>query len=139
MQYEQASSKRVDDDLRIGVVIKNVKQDEVSKHRIMNSDRLDSYDKIKDDIVSIYRTKKYLSTSSAPIDVGAVDATAAPCCRPTQPPRAAAPLALSGVPRGVASARARRPPGARRNARTRARTRRDAQNAETTLIQDSLI
>ena len=48
-------------------------EEKIAKHIIMNSDHLGSYDKIKDEITSIYRTKKYLVTGPAPTDVGAVD------------------------------------------------------------------
>ena len=72
-QYENATGKKVDDELRTGIVIKSIRQEDLAKHIIMNSDRLDGYDKIKDEIVGIYRTKKYLVTGPAPMDVGAVE------------------------------------------------------------------
>ena len=45
-QYENASGKDVDDDLRAGILIKTIKQEEISNHSIMNSDRLGGYEKI---------------------------------------------------------------------------------------------
>ncbi|CAK0897778.1 unnamed protein product, partial [Prorocentrum cordatum] len=75
-QYENATGKTVDDDLRTGIVIMSIRQDDLARHVVMNSDRFDTHDKIKDDIIGIYRTKEYLVTGPLPMDVSAVDARA---------------------------------------------------------------
>ena len=49
-QYEAASEKKVGDDLKVGIVIRSLghKQTDLGHHIIMNSERLDEYEKSQD-------------------------------------------------------------------------------------------
>ena len=74
-QYRIATKKEIDDDTRSGVILRalssNPKHDDIAKHIILNTHRLDTYELIKNEIREVLGTQKYLHQ-----DHGAVHAVA---------------------------------------------------------------
>eukprot|EP00973_Karenia_brevis_P037591 5187469-Karenia_brevis.AAC.1 len=58
--YEQQSGKEVDDDIKCGITIKGMEDEQIQKHLIKNSDRLSTWPQMRDEICDILRTENYL-------------------------------------------------------------------------------
>ena len=71
--YETTKSEELADDIKVGVVIRNLgeKHPEMSRHLVLNSHRLDAYAAVKQEIIDVFRTRRFLSTGAAPMDIGA--------------------------------------------------------------------
>ena len=62
------SSRAVDDDLKMGVVVLSPR---VKEHLIRNTARLDSWIKTRDEILEIARTQQHINSQPAPMQLGA--------------------------------------------------------------------
>ena len=69
-EYEKQSGKDVDDETVIGIVILGVEDQTVKEHLIRHSSRLDTWKKMRAEIIEIARTQKYLQSTPQPMDVG---------------------------------------------------------------------
>ena len=58
-EYEKQSGKDVDDDTIIGVVILGISDPAVKEHLVRHAGRLDSWKKMRAEILEIARTQKY--------------------------------------------------------------------------------
>jgi len=74
-QYRIATKKEIDDDTRSGVILRalssNPRHDDLARHIILNTHRLETYDLIKNEIREVLGTQKYLHR-----DNGSVQAVA---------------------------------------------------------------
>ena len=67
--YEQQSSKTVDDAITCGITIKGMEDEQIQKHLAKNSDRLETWPKMRDEIRDMLRTESYLNSSPAPMQI----------------------------------------------------------------------
>ena len=70
-EYEKQSGKDIDDETIIGIVILGVTDASVKEHLVRHSGRLDKWSKMREEILEIARTEKYLKSAPTPMDVGA--------------------------------------------------------------------
>ncbi|CAK0880457.1 unnamed protein product, partial [Prorocentrum cordatum] len=69
-EYEQQSKKVFDDDLKLGLVVVNMTDPEVQKHRVKNASRLDTLKAMKDELLDMARTEQYLDSQARPMELG---------------------------------------------------------------------
>ena len=70
-EYEKQSGKDIDDETIIGIVILGVTDASVKEHLVRHSGRLDKWSKMREEILEIARTEKYLKSTPTPMDIGA--------------------------------------------------------------------
>ena len=70
-EYEKQSGKDIDDETIIGIVILGVTDASVKEHLARHSGRLDKWSKMREEILEIARTEKYLKSTPTPMDIGA--------------------------------------------------------------------
>ena len=70
-EYEKQSGKDIDDETIIGIVILGVTDASVKEHLVRHSGRLDSWSKMREEILEIARTEKCLKSTPTPMDIGA--------------------------------------------------------------------
>ena len=70
-EYEKQSGKDIGDETIIGIVILGVTDASVKEHLVRHSGRLDKWSKMREEILEIARTEKYLKSTPTPMDIGA--------------------------------------------------------------------
>lgn len=78
--YEVSKSAPLDDDVKAGVVIRNLSaaHPDVAKHITMNSQRLNTYPLVRKELVDLLRTQKFMPGGDA-MDIGAFNVADAKC------------------------------------------------------------
>lgn len=72
-EYEQHSKKTLDDELKAGLAVVNMQDEEIQRHLIRNSHRLDTWDLMRDELSELTRTSQYLSKQEpVPMEIGAL-------------------------------------------------------------------
>eukprot|EP00929_Paragymnodinium_shiwhaense_P111971 TRINITY_DN8021_c0_g1_i4.p1 TRINITY_DN8021_c0_g1~~TRINITY_DN8021_c0_g1_i4.p1 ORF type:complete len:1618 (+),score=271.11 TRINITY_DN8021_c0_g1_i4:701-5554(+) len=69
--YQVQSQKTIDDDIKLGVVLINMKDAKMKEHMIRNATRLDTWEKVKTEIVEIARTQEYINSMPVPMQLDA--------------------------------------------------------------------
>ena len=70
--YESQSNKKIDDDEKIGVVLLGMEDSRVKEHLIRNSAGLDTWPKMREEILEITRTQQYVDSQPTPMQLGAI-------------------------------------------------------------------
>jgi hypothetical protein len=82
-RYEKASGSAIGDDVKAGVVIRQLQNTPLSQHLLLNAARLDTYDSVKKEVSNVLLTQRHLTGTAAlplpasswngpaPMDVGA--------------------------------------------------------------------
>ena len=68
--YENQSTKTVDDDIKIGVTMLEMEDMRVKEH-LRNSVRITSWNQMREEILEITRTQQYIDSQPAPMQLGA--------------------------------------------------------------------
>ena len=66
------TGKALDDQILLGVVINGLQDNSVRDHIIRNTNRLTSYQLVRDELLEIARTSRVLSQMPSPMDIGAL-------------------------------------------------------------------
>ena len=69
--YENQSTKTVDDDIKIGVTMLEMEDMRVKEHLIRNSVRITSWNQMREEILEITRTQQYIDSQPMPMQLGA--------------------------------------------------------------------
>ena len=69
--YKNQSTKTVDDDIKIGVTMLVMEDMRVKEHFIRNSDRITSWDQMREEILEITRTQQFIDSQPMPMQLGA--------------------------------------------------------------------
>ena len=69
--YENQSTKTVDDDIKIGVTMLEMEDMRVKEHLIRNSVRITSWNQMRKEILEITRTQQYMDSQPMPMQLGA--------------------------------------------------------------------
>ena len=69
--YENQSTKTVDDDIKIGVTMLGMEDMRVKEHLIRNSVRITSWNQMREEILEITRTQQYIDSQPIPMQLGA--------------------------------------------------------------------
>ena len=69
--YENQSTKTLDDDTKIGVTMLGMEDMRVKEHLIQNSARITSWNEMREEILEITRTQWYIDTQPSPMQLGA--------------------------------------------------------------------
>ena len=69
--YENQSTKTVDDDIKIGVTMLGMEDMRVKEHLIRNSVRITSWNQMREETLEITRTQQYIDRQPAPMQLGA--------------------------------------------------------------------
>ena len=69
--YEDQSTKTVDDDIKIGVTMLGMEDMRVKEHLIRNSVRIASWNQMREEILEITRTQQYVDSQPMPMQLGA--------------------------------------------------------------------
>ena len=69
--YENQSTKTVDDDIKIGVTVLGMEDMRVKEHLIRNSVRITSWNQMREEILEITRTQQYIDSQPMPMQLGA--------------------------------------------------------------------
>ena len=69
--YENQSTKTVDDDIKIGVTMLGMEDMRVKEHLIRNSVRITSWNQMREEILEIMRTQQYIDSQPVPMQLGA--------------------------------------------------------------------
>ena len=69
--YENQSTKTVDDDVKIGVTMLRIKDMRVKEHLIRNSVRITSWNQMREEILQTTRTLQYIDSQPMPMQLGA--------------------------------------------------------------------
>ena len=69
--YENQSTKTVDDDIKIGVTMLGMEDMRVKEHLIRNSVRITSWNQMREEILEITRTQQYIDSQPMPMQLGA--------------------------------------------------------------------
>ena len=69
--YENQSTKTIDDDIKIGVTMLGMEDMRVKEHLIRNSVRITSWNQMREEILEITRTQQYIDSQSMPMQLGA--------------------------------------------------------------------
>ena len=69
--YEKESSKTLDDDLKIGIVIKGIETGSLREHLLLHSERADTYELFREEIDTIARAQHASLMPSQPMDLSA--------------------------------------------------------------------
>ena len=68
--YENQSTKTVDDDIKIGVTMLGMEDMQVKEHLIRNSVRITSWNQMREEILEITRTQQYIDSQPMPMQLG---------------------------------------------------------------------
>ena len=72
-EYEQHSKKTLDDELKAGLAVVNMQDEEIQRHLIRNSHRLDTWDRMRDELLELTRTSQYINKlEPVPMEIGAL-------------------------------------------------------------------
>ena len=69
--YENQSTKTVDDDIKIGVTMLGMEDMRVTEHFIRNSVRITSWNQMREEILEITRIQQYFDSQPMPMQLGA--------------------------------------------------------------------
>ena len=69
--YENQSTKTVDDNIKIGVTMLGMEDMRVKEHLIRNSFRSTSWNQMREEILEITRTQQYIDSQPMPMQLGA--------------------------------------------------------------------
>ena len=69
--YDNQSTKTVDDDIKIGVTMLGMEDMRVKEHLIPNSVRITSWNQMREEILEITRTQQYIDSQPMPKQLGA--------------------------------------------------------------------
>ena len=69
--FENQSTKTVDDDIKIGVTMPGMEDMRVKEHLIRNSVRITSCNQMREEILEITRTQQYIDSQPMPMQLGA--------------------------------------------------------------------
>ena len=69
--YENQSTKTVDDDIKIGVTMQGMEDMRVKEHLIRNNVRITSWNQMREEILEITRTQQYIDSQPMPMQLGA--------------------------------------------------------------------
>ena len=69
--YENQSTKTVDDDIKIGVTMLGMEDMRVKEHLIRNSVRITSWNQMREELLEITRTQQYIDSQPMPMQLGA--------------------------------------------------------------------
>jgi len=70
-EYERQTTKEIDEDLKIGVAILGMTDTKVKEHLIRNAGRIDTWPKMREEIVEISCTTAYVNSQPLPMQLGA--------------------------------------------------------------------
>ena len=70
-EYEKESAKTVDDDTKIGVVIKGLANGSLKEHLLLHSERCDTYSAFRAELDTIARAQASAQLDEQPMDIGA--------------------------------------------------------------------
>ena len=68
--YENQSTKTVDDDIKIGVTMLGMEDMRVKEHLTWNSGRITSWNQMREEILDITRTQQYIDSQPSPMQLG---------------------------------------------------------------------
>ena len=68
--YENQSTKTVDDDIKMGVTMLGMEDMRVKEHLIRNSVRITSWNQMREEILEITRTQEYIDSQPMPMQLG---------------------------------------------------------------------
>ena len=71
-RYTEATGKDVDDDTKIGVVIKGLETGALREHLLLHSERCETYEEFRDEIDTIAKARNSNLLTATPMDLGAV-------------------------------------------------------------------
>eukprot|EP00973_Karenia_brevis_P027597 3804276-Karenia_brevis.AAC.1 len=71
-KYELATGKEIDDDTKIGVVIKGMESGALKEHMLLHSERCASYEEFRDEVDTIAKARSCNLMTAAPMDLGAL-------------------------------------------------------------------
>ena len=69
-KYESATGKELDDDTKIGVVIKGMESGSLQEHMLLHSERCVTYEEFREEVDTIAKAKQSNLLSSSPMDIG---------------------------------------------------------------------
>jgi hypothetical protein len=69
-KYESATGKEVDDDTKIGVVIKGMGSGSLQEHMLLHSERCVTYEEFREEVDTIAKAKQSNLLNSSPMDIG---------------------------------------------------------------------
>ena len=71
-RYEQESSKSIDDEMLMGIIINGIQDNNIRDHVIRNASRLTSYQSVRAELLEMSRTSRVLTQMPSPMEIGAV-------------------------------------------------------------------
>ena len=72
-EYEKESGKVVDDDIKIGVVIRGIEKGSLREHLLLHSERTDTFAAFRAELDTIARAQSASLLTSSPMDIGAFE------------------------------------------------------------------
>eukprot|EP00971_Amphidinium_carterae_P046144 908413-Amphidinium_carterae.2 len=73
-QYESITKQRLQDDIRLGVVIRQLPEGPLRQHILLNLDRYNSYSKVKEEVIAVVRAQSAAMSAPMPMDISAMGA-----------------------------------------------------------------
>ncbi len=70
--FEKQTNYTIPDIIKAGILINGLTEETLRSHMVMHTVRLDTYDKLKQEVTEIARAKNALSSSATPMDVDAL-------------------------------------------------------------------
>eukprot|EP00971_Amphidinium_carterae_P117671 2331045-Amphidinium_carterae.1 len=71
-KYEAMSKSKVADDIRVGVVVRQLPEGALKQHVLLNMDRLDTYSKVRAELIGVLRAQQAANPGTGPMDIGAL-------------------------------------------------------------------
>eukprot|EP00971_Amphidinium_carterae_P333931 6468960-Amphidinium_carterae.1 len=71
-QYESITKQRFQDDIRLGVVVRQLPEGPLRQHILLNLDRYNSYSKVKEEIIAVVRAQSAAMSAPMPMDISAM-------------------------------------------------------------------
>ena len=71
-EYENQTGKAIEDDMKLGVITKNMRDVSLREHLIRHAGRLNTWSLLREELMDIVRTQKFLQESPQPMDIGAL-------------------------------------------------------------------
>ena len=68
-RYEQSSKETFTDNVRVGVMLRNVPKGPLQEHLILNADKFKTWNAIRDEVVNVTRARATAQGASAPMDL----------------------------------------------------------------------
>eukprot|EP00971_Amphidinium_carterae_P040207 789007-Amphidinium_carterae.1 len=70
-KYEAIAKDKLTDGLRVGVVCRSLPEGPLKQHVLLNLDRLDTYGKVRTEIISVLRAQQAATPGATPMEIGA--------------------------------------------------------------------